>query len=149
LNRAAAIVLKAGVRDSTLQSILFPTDAGQRAAHHRPAADAGAERMPWSARWPSSVSAPTLVSLDWLSSASRSRSPRWSILRAALPDDDARARPGELRRHHRHSRGKIEFDASLYDSHVLTFTPPAMRRGCLRRREPPSRGGFNPPRRRR
>jgi hypothetical protein len=131
LNRAAAIdVLKAGVRDGTLQSILFPTDVVANAPRiigdlQRVFPPQGGlflvgpmAKLGWAT--------PTLVSLELglILNLPRPIFALVGILRAALPGDDVPVLVLQVNFVGIVDipAGKIEFDASLFDSHVLTFT---------------------------
>jgi hypothetical protein len=130
LNRAAAIdVLKAGVRDGTLQSILFPTDVVANAPRiigdlQRVFPQQGGlflfgpmAKLGWAT--------PTLVSLEigLILNLPRPIIALVGILRAALPGDDVPVLVLQVNFVGvvDIAAGKIEFDASLFDSHVLTF----------------------------
>jgi hypothetical protein len=131
LNRAAAIdVLEAGVRDGTLQSVLFPTDVVVNA----PRIIGDLQRVFPPQRGLFLVgpmaklgwATPTLVTLEvgLILNLPRPIFTLVGILRAALPADDVPVLVLQV------SfvgivdipAGKIEFDASLFDSHILTFT---------------------------
>ena len=131
LNRAAAIdVLKTGVRDGTLQSILFPTDVVANAP--RIIGDLQRVFPPQGGLfligpmaklgWPT----PRLVTLQvgLILNLPRPIFALVGVLHAALPADDVPVLVlqvnfvGVVDL----AAGTIEFDASLYDSHILAFT---------------------------
>jgi len=131
LNRAAALdVLQAGVRDGTLKSILFPTDVVANAP--RIIGDLQRVFPPQNGLFLVGPMAklgwatPTLVSLEigLILNLPRPIFALVGVLRAALPGDDVPVLVLQV------SfvgvvdigAGKIEFDASLFDSRVLTFT---------------------------
>jgi hypothetical protein len=131
LNRAAALdVLQSGVRDGTLQSILFPTDVVANAP--RIIGDLQRVFPPQNGLfligpmaklgWPT----PRLISAEigLILDLPRPIVAIVGNVYAALPADDIPVLVlqvsfvGVVD----FAAGKIEFDASLYDSHVLTFT---------------------------